>query len=116
MGRRDIGQAVVVAGQNVIAEEDVRGTDAMLRDLVDNELAAGGVLVKVVKPGQDHRIDLPSIGTKTISHVSSSKLSGIALSAGTSLIIEKAAVIEAANCAGLFVLGLTNDFLDTPNR
>ena len=116
LGRRDIGQAVVVAGRNVIAEEDVRGTDAMLRGLVDNELAAGGVLVKVVKPGQDHRIDLPSIGTKTISHVSSTKLSGIALSAGTSLIIEKAAVIEAANCAGLFVLGLTNDFLDTPSR
>ena len=51
LGRRDIGQAVVVSGRNVIAEEDARGTDAMLRDLVNNELATGGVLVKVVKPG-----------------------------------------------------------------
>ena len=116
LGRRDVGQAVVVAGRNVLAEEDVRGTDAMLRDLVDNELATGGVLVKVVKPGQDYRVDLPSIGTRTISHVRSSKLSGIALSAGTSFIIEKAAVIEAADRAGLFILGLTSDFLDTPSQ
>ncbi len=111
LGRRDIGQAVVVAGRNVIAQEDRRGTDAMLGDLLDNELAVGGVLVKVIKPGQDHRVDLPTIGTKTISHLISSKLSGIALSAGSSLIIEKPAVIEAANRSGLFLVGLTNESL-----
>ena len=116
LGRRDIGQAVVIAGRNVIAEEDKRGTDAMLADLVGNELAVGGVLVKIVKPGQDHRVDLPTIGIKTISHIISSKLSGIALSAGTSLIIERTAVIEAANSAGVFLIGLTNDFLDTGAR
>ena len=63
-------------------------------------------MVKVFKPSQEHRIDLPTIGTTTIDNAIAANLAGIALSAGSSLIIEKNAVINEANRSGLFVVGI----------
>ena len=105
LGQRDIGQAVVASNGRIIAEEDTRGTDAMLGNLTNNQ-GAGGVMVKVVKPSQERRIDLPTIGTTTIDNAIAANLAGIALSAGSSLIIEKNAVINEANRSGLFVVGI----------
>lgn len=105
LGARDAGQAVVVAGGRVVAEEDRRGTDAMLRDIATG-MPTRGVLVKVLKPGQERRADLPTIGPGTIVEVARAGLSGIAVSAGDALIVERAACVAAADDAGIFIFGV----------
>jgi DUF1009 family protein len=108
LGRFDVGQAAVASPDRLVAMESVRGTDAMLR-----LLAAEGarpdevrVLVKLPKPGQELRIDLPTIGPETVRHARESRLSGIAVASGQSLVIARDEVIHDAEQAGLFVLGL----------
>ncbi|MBX9777957.1 MAG: UDP-2,3-diacylglucosamine diphosphatase LpxI [Xanthobacteraceae bacterium] len=108
----DVGQAVVVANNRVLAIEAAEGTDQMLDRIA--ALRAGGrinipensgVLVKAPKPTQDRRIDLPSIGPRTIEKATQAKLAGIAVAAGETIIAEPARVAEAADRAGLFVVG-----------
>ena len=65
-----------------------------------------GVLVKLCKPGQDLRADLPSIGVETLRRAQAAGLSGIAIEAGRSLVLERAAVVAEANAHGLFVTGI----------
>ena len=64
-----------------------------------------GVLVKAPKPGQEERVDLPTIGPETVRKAAAAGLAGIAVAAGQVLIAERAATIEAANEHGLFLLG-----------
>jgi len=64
-----------------------------------------GVLVKAPKPGQEERIDLPTIGTETVRRAAAAGLAGIAVAAGGVLVAERAATIEAANRHGLFLVG-----------
>ena len=66
----------------------------------------GGVLVKVSKPGQESRADLPTIGETTVKAATAAGLSGIAVEAGGTLVVDRAAVVEAADAAGLFVMGV----------
>ncbi len=110
LGAVDVGQACVVRAGVVIAVEAVEGTDAMLsrcRALVDamQMTAPGGVLVKAVKPGQDRRADLPTIGPDTIRHAADAGLAGIAYDAGGTILAEREACIARANETGLFLLG-----------
>jgi hypothetical protein len=65
-----------------------------------------GVLVKAIKPGQDQRFDLPSIGPATIEAAAEAGLAGIAVLAGQTVIAEPELVCEKANKAGLFVVGI----------
>jgi DUF1009 family protein len=111
-GRFDMGQGAVVAAGQVLALEGPEGTDAMLqrveamrRRRVRLEGRAG-VLVKRPKPGQDRRIDLPAIGPRTIAGAAAAGLAGIAVAAGGAVLIERQALLAAADRAGLFVLGL----------
>ena len=106
LGARDIGQAAVAVGGQVIALEERAGTDAMLENLMGNQQARGGVLAKMMKPGQEKRADLPTIGVATIEHAAVVGLKGVAVHAGSSLIINRAAVIDAADRLGLFVVGV----------
>ena len=121
-GPFDVGQAVVVADNRVLAIEAAEGTDHMLQQLAalrgDGAVrwpARTGVLVKAPKPGQDRRIDLPSLGPRTVEKARAAGLAGIAVAAGETVIAEPQAVAEAADRAGLFVIGtrsggsLTND-------
>ena len=105
----DVGQAVTVASDGVVAVEGVRGTDAMLRDLGPDAFAAGlgrgAVLVKLPKPGQEMRIDLPTIGPETVRRAREAGLAGIAIAAGGAIVLDRARVIEEADAAGLFVTG-----------
>lgn len=103
LGGRDIGQGVVVRAGHVIAEEDARGTDAMLANL---EAGLGGVLVKVAKPDQERRADLPTIGVATVLGAARAGLAGIAVEAGGALVVDPDAVARAADDAGLFVIGV----------
>ncbi len=112
-GPFDVGQAVVVAGRHVLAVEAAEGTDQMLvrvADLRRNGRLRGsagiGVLVKAPKPGQDVRFDLPSIGPQTVAGVAAAGLAGLAVAAGSTIVAEPERVIQAADRANVFVLGV----------
>lgn len=112
LGAVDAGQGVVVIGRRVVALEGAEGTDAMLKRVVDlrdsGRLSAkkGGVLVKLRKPGQDMRVDLPTIGPQTVHNAAAARLAGIAVHGENTLIMDRQATIESADAAGLFVVGL----------
>jgi DUF1009 family protein len=112
MGPYDVGQAVVVSNNHVLALEAAEGTDQMLARVAELRRTGriraqkGGVLVKAPKPGQDRRFDLPSIGPRTIENAALAGLSGIAVIAGGTIIAEPQALITAADKAGLFVAGM----------
>ena len=110
IGRRDIAQGAVAQLGQVLAVEDENGTDALLSEVRKLRLdGPGGVLVKVKKPDQEYRVDLPTIGTATIEAASRAGLRGIAVEAGGALIVDRQAVIEAADEAGIFVIGIDSE-------
>lgn len=106
LGRRDRGQAVIVAGGRVLGLETAGGTAALLSGSVRDPATRGGVLVKIAKPGQERRVDLPSVGLDTVGQANAVGLAGIALEAGGSLVIDRAEVVRGADAAGLFVVGV----------
>lgn len=107
IGRRDIGQAAVVQQGEVLAVEGVDGTDALLKQAGRlRRDGPGGVLVKVKKPGQEHRVDLPTVGVATVEAARRAGLRGIAVEAGGALVLEREALVAAADEAGLFVVGI----------
>jgi UDP-2,3-diacylglucosamine hydrolase len=104
-GARDVGQAVVVRDGKVIAIERKDGTDAMLARL--GRLPPGrGVLAKALKPMQDRRSDLPTIGVTTVENAAACGLAGIAIEARTALVMGRQAVADAADARGLFVVAV----------
>ena len=111
IGLNDIGQACVVVDGKVILSEDINGTDEMLKKIISRNIdfKGKGVLVKMVKPLQDRRVDLPAIGIRTLELINKIGLSGIALEANSAFISEKTKVIEYANNNNLFVYGLSKD-------
>ena len=110
LGALDIGQGAVVRDGLVLALEAQEGTDRMLArvsELVAEGSAAPerkGVLAKVAKPIQDRRVDLPTVGVTTVHGAARARLAGIVVEAGGALIVDREAVAEAADAAGLFVL------------
>jgi len=108
LGARDEGQAAVAAAGQTLIVEDRAGTAAMLVKLANmrSENETGGVLVKTVKPGQERRADLPAIGPDTVAQALAAGLSGIAVSAGSALLLEREKTVHAANEAGLFIVGI----------
>lgn len=107
LGAADIGQAAVVQQGIVLAVEAIEGTDAMLARAAElRRDGEGGVLVKLVKPGQDHRLDLPTIGRQTVKGAIAAGLRGIAVSAGACQIVEAEAVKADIAAAGLFLIGV----------
>lgn len=105
LGRKDMGQGAVVSNGNIIAMEEKDGTDAMLARVAKIGVD-GGVLVKVVKPGQERRVDLPTIGVDTVEGVAKANLGGIGIEAGGAIIVDRERVIEVANKLGVFITGL----------
>jgi UDP-2,3-diacylglucosamine hydrolase len=109
----DIGQAAVVIDGHVVAVEDIEGTDGLLMRVArlrkEGRIRAKsgrGVLVKAPKSGQDLRFDLPTIGPRTIEAVARAGLSGLAVVAGNTSVVEPQIMVETADAAGLFVTGL----------
>lgn len=95
IGNLDIGQSVVVRNRTVVAVEAVEGTDATITR-AGSVRGNGGVLVKLAKPIQDLRIDLPAIGVKTIELMHQSRLTAVVIEAGRSIILDPQAVLECA--------------------
>ena len=104
IARLDIGQTVIVKNGTVVAVEALEGTNEAIRR--GGTLAReGAVMVKVAKPNQDMRFDVPVIGQETISVAAEAKIRVIALEAGRTLLLEKDEVILAAQRAKITVLG-----------
>jgi hypothetical protein len=113
LGRFDVGQAAVVAKGHVLAVEAAEGTDAMLVRCAELRRSgrAGqgdrhGVLAKAPKPGQERRVDLPTIGPETLRKAAEAGLVGVAVAAGKVLMTEPGATIATADQHGLFLVGV----------
>lgn len=104
MGRLDIGQTVVVKDQAVMAIEAIEGTDeAILRG---GKLAVeGAVVVKVAKPKQDMRFDVPVVGMKTLKSMIEIHARVLAVEAGKSILLHRKKMIKEADEAGISILG-----------
>lgn len=108
IGQLDIGQAVVVQSGLVLAVEASEGTDAMVARTAElRREGAGGVLVKLCKPQQDRRLDLPTIGAETVRRAHQAGLVGIVVEAGRTLIIDRDRAVALADQLGLFVQAIT---------
>jgi len=107
IGIQDKGQGAIAYQGKVLSVEDEDGTDAMIRSLPNiRNTKKGGVLVKVCKPGQETRADLPTIGVSTIEIAAKVGLEGVAVQAGKALIVDIDAVVSSADEHGLFVIGI----------
>lgn len=107
LGAVDVGQGCVVQQGIVLAVEAIEGTDAMLaRSAALRRPGPGGVLVKLVKPGQDRRADLPTIGIRTIRAAAEAGVRGVAFEAGGTILAERETMVAAADEVGLFLLGV----------
>lgn len=107
VSRMDIGQTVVVKNGTVLAVEGFEGTDACLRR--GGELGRGdATMVKVSKPGQDLRFDIPVIGTKTLETAKSAGISRIGIEAGKTLLLDKPKVCSHADAIGISLFGLSS--------
>jgi DUF1009 family protein len=107
----DIGQAAIVAREHVLAIEGPEGTDRMLRRVGGlrqkwlglRQRETGGVLIKAAKRGQDLRVDMPTIGPKTVSEAARAGLSGIAVGTGSTLVLDQEETLATADRLGLFL-------------
>jgi len=115
LGALDVGQAAVVCDGLPLCVEAAEGTDAMIArvgslraNLRGTAEKKRGVLAKALKPMQDRKTDMPVIGVGTVKNAHAVHLAGIALEAGASLIVDKAAVAAEADRMGLFVFGIAS--------
>lgn len=110
LGTVDVGQGAVVQQGLVLGVEAIEGTDALLARCAGlRRDGPGGVLVKLVKPGQDRRLDLPTVGPETIRGAVAAGLAGIAIEAGGTILVDRARTVAAAEAAGLFLLAIHPD-------
>jgi len=110
LARVDVGQAVVVQQGIVLGVEAVEGTDALLQRCGPLKRdGPGGVLVKLSKQGQETRVDMPTVGPDTVRQAANARLRGIAVEAGATIVVDADELVEAADRAGLFVIGVTQD-------
>jgi DUF1009 family protein len=101
----DIGQTIVVKDKSVLAVESVEGTD----ECIKRAYALGGknsIVVKVAKPNQDFRFDVPVIGLSTIDTLKENKVRAMAIESGVTLILDKDEVIEKARNLGVTIVGI----------
>jgi hypothetical protein len=116
LGAVDVGQGCIVQQGIVLAVEAVEGTDQMLaRAGSVARPGPGGVLVKMVKPGQDRRADMPAIGPRTLERAREAGLRGVAFEAGGTLLTDRQACVAAADKAGLFLYGFDPDVSAAPS-
>jgi DUF1009 family protein len=113
LGPFDIGQAVAISGRRVLGVEAAEGTAGLLSRLAEMRKSGrlmlperAGVLVKAPKPGQSRRIDVPAVGAETVAQAAAAGLRGIAVEAGGTIVPDAAALVRAADQAGLFLVGV----------
>ncbi len=108
LGTLDAGQGAIVQRSFILAIEAIEGTDAMIaRAGALKRGRGGGVLVKVMKPQQDRRLDTPTIGPATVEALAQAGLAGMVIEAGAALVLNEMKLVELANRFGLFVIGMS---------
>ena len=121
IGARDIGQAAVAVNGLVVAVEAAEGTDAMVERV--GELHArrrvkwsgrAGVLAKCAKPQQDLRVDMPTIGPRTVASIVKAGLAGIVVEAGRVMIADRAETLNAAEDSETFILATDGEVRPAP--
>ena len=108
IGKMDIGQSVVVHNQ-VLAVEAAEGTERMLSRVIEMRRAnkyKGGVMVKLIKPGQDLRIDTTAIGANTIRDLAAARIGGLVIDAKECWVIDMPEAIRLANKHKIFILAI----------
>src|SRR5438094_1040584 len=103
IARLDIGQTVIVKNGTVVAVEALEGTNETIKR-GGNFARKGAVMVKVAKPNQDMRFDVPVIGVETIQIAADAKLRAIAIETGKTLLLDKDAIIDLTNCSKLSIV------------
>ncbi len=107
IGRLDIGQCVVVGGGSVLAVEAIDGTDATIKR--GGELGKGtAVVVKVCKPNQDIRFDIPAVGSQTIRTMHGAGAKALAIEAGKAVVFDRKEMIALANKFGIAIVAINN--------
>lgn len=106
MGRLDIGQSVAVKEQAVLAVEAIEGTDRCIERAGSLCKAGGWTLVKVAKPKQDMRFDVPTIGVATIENLVRAKARVLAIEADRTILIDRSDVVELADRHGLTIVAV----------
>ena len=104
IGRLDIGQSIVVKDQVVLAVEAIEGTDETIRRAGKLGKRKGLVVIKVSKPQQDMRFDVPAIGPETINTMQAAGGRVLAIESGKTLLIDKEELIQAANKANISIV------------
>ncbi len=108
VGSLDIGQCVIVGGGSVLAVEAIEGTDAAIAR--GGSLSKGqAVVVKVCKPIQDTRFDVPAAGLGTIESMYNSGIKALTLEAGKAVVFDRQAMIDKANEYGMMVAAFTDE-------
>ncbi len=106
MGGMDIGQTITIKDGTVIAVEAIEGTDACI-DRTGQLCPRGGwTLVKVSKPSQDMRFDVPTIGLQTVERVRNAGGKAIAIEAGKTILVDREQTIAAARAAGIMIVAM----------
>ncbi|MFM7133789.1 MAG: LpxI family protein [Planctomycetota bacterium] len=108
VGALDIGQAIAVREKDVIAVEAVEGTDRMIERAGELCRRRGWTLVKTARPGHDMRADVPTIGVSTVERMHAAGGGCIAVGAGRVILVDRAAVLAAAERLGIAVVGVAD--------
>jgi DUF1009 family protein len=108
IGKLDIGQTVVVKDQAVLAVEAIEGTDEAIRR-GGGLCGQGAVVVKICKPNQDLRFDLPAIGVETMKTMAGVRATCLAIEAGRTIILDREAVVTEADRAGIAIVAREHD-------
>ena len=101
----DIGQALAVKERDIIAVEAMEGTDAMIRRAGRICRAGGWTLIKVARPRQDMRFDVPTVGPGTLRNLKDARCACLVIEAGKTLIVDKPATLELAEKLNIAVVG-----------
>ena len=117
LGEADVGQAVVIQQGLILGLEAIEGTTALIERAAHYQRPGrGGILVKMAKPNQNLKVDLPTIGVETIEKAAASGFVGIAVEATRSQILGKSETLALANNHGLFVYGFdAKNFPEEPH-
>ena len=106
MGQLDIGQSIIVRDRTVLGVEAIEGTDALVARMAALCPRGGFTLVKVAKPQQDMRFDVPTIGLRTIEQLHRAGGSAIAIEAGKTIFVDREATLRRANELGIAIASL----------
>ncbi len=106
MGRLDVGQSVMIRERAVLAVEAIEGTDRAILRAGELSAGTGFTVVKVAKPGQDMRFDVPTVGTQTIESMRSAGARVLAIEAAKTILLDEAATISLADRYGITITAL----------